>query len=95
MADSSPVIIPYKVINPMFTAIYDIITGSLSAYYSCARYSIGKTGVYGNKVCNYDNQSMKAIKWNLIISCINYDDWQYSQFYSLYIKISNCSSNKP
>ena len=37
-ADSDPVIIPYMVINRRFTALYGIITGSLSAYYSCARY---------------------------------------------------------
>ena len=35
-ADSDPVIIPYMVINRRFTALYGIITGSLSAYYSCA-----------------------------------------------------------
>ena len=37
LADSDPVIIPYKVINRMFTTLYGLISGSLSAYYSWAR----------------------------------------------------------
>ena len=35
-ADSDPVIIPYKAINHQIVALYAIITGKLSAYYSCA-----------------------------------------------------------
>ena len=37
LADSGPVIIPYGVIDRIFITLYGIITGSLSANYSCAR----------------------------------------------------------
>ena len=35
-ADCDTMIIPYKVINRTFTTLYGILTGSLSAVYSCA-----------------------------------------------------------
>ena len=37
LADSDPVIMPYKVVNIRFMPLYGVITGSLSADYSCAR----------------------------------------------------------
>ena len=36
LAENGPVIMPYKVINRIFTTIYGIIIWSLSAFYFCA-----------------------------------------------------------
>ena len=41
LADSDPVIIPYKEVNKRLNALYGIITGSLYAYFSRAFYRIG------------------------------------------------------
>ena len=38
LADNDPVIIPYMVVNRWFIALYGIISGSLSANYSWAKY---------------------------------------------------------
>ena len=38
LAESDPVIIPYKVINSIFTTLYGIITGLLSVKFSGVRY---------------------------------------------------------
>ena len=39
LADSDPAIIPYKVMNRLFTTIYGLITGTLPAKFLQARYS--------------------------------------------------------
>ena len=38
LADTDSVIIPYMAMNWRFITLYGIITGPLSAYYSCGRY---------------------------------------------------------
>ena len=40
LADSDTMIIPYKVINRIFTTLYGIITGSVSADFSRAKYNL-------------------------------------------------------
>ena len=38
LADTEPVIIPFKIVNILFTALYGIITGSLPADYLCVKF---------------------------------------------------------
>ena len=52
--------IPYKVINRMFTTIYGIITGSLSAYYLCAKYIVNVIRTVLTK--SYNTHSAKLFK---------------------------------
>ena len=52
LADShGPVIIQYKVVNIRFITLNGIITGLLSAYYSCARCKSYMKHPPGAKVC--------------------------------------------
>ena len=70
-ADSDPLIIPYKVINVMFTTLFGIITRSLPNNYSCTRCNIGLRHVelnYGNNatsaesfISDYDSSVIIAV----------------------------------
>ena len=56
LADSDPVIIPYKVVKVRFIALYGMITGSLSAYFSRASYS----NIFADVECDHDVECKRS-----------------------------------
>ena len=67
--DSDLVIIPYKVIICLATTLYDTITGTVSANYSCVSISDNDND---NNTCNSNSQHSSLIH-QYIIMCISID----------------------
>ena len=66
---NSPVNIPliWKVVNHQFITIYDIIIGSLSADYSCARYNYTLSNTISSNICTWIKR-YTLCSWSLVDS---------------------------